>query len=134
MTISSNTLWRSGASIVTGTTVQTRFVTASLADIDLVEVQLPLLGGGALLTVGCTLLGLRFGDVLTIDEFFGLIGFGWFGLCAALLIARLKLHSYSIDGLAITLPVWRALAMRRAIDAALADRPRRQLTNVRRTV
>jgi hypothetical protein len=119
--------------MVTETSVQTRFATVSLADIDLVEVGLPLVGGGAPLAIACTLLGLRFGDVLTIGELASLISFGWLGLCAALLIARIKLHSYSINGLAITLPVWRALAMRRAIDTALAHKSRNNLTNARRT-
>jgi hypothetical protein len=119
-------LWQAGRAQVTNASVRTRLMTVSLADIDLVEVRRPLLAGAAALAVATMLLALRFADVLLPTEFLSLVGAGWAGLIAALLIARLKLHSYSIDGVAITLPIWRATAMRRAIDAALQARGARR--------
>ncbi|MFT5176637.1 MAG: hypothetical protein ACI8W7_004833 [Gammaproteobacteria bacterium] len=134
MTQETKIRWQSGASLVTDEAVRTRLITVSLEDIDLVEVRRPLLAGAALFAGATTLLGLRFADVLTFTEFAMLAGAGWLSLGASLVIARLKLHSYSIDGVAITLPIWRANAMRRAIDTALAKRrPRRRARSRRST-
>ncbi|MBU2580261.1 MAG: hypothetical protein KJ622_00890 [Alphaproteobacteria bacterium] len=133
MTKSSNILWQSGTSVVTTTSVRTRRMTISLADIDLVEVRRPLLAGSALLASCGTFLGLRFADVLLPIEFASLLGIGWLGVGAALAIARLTLHSYSIDGIAMTLPIWRAWAMRQAIDEALMKRKQMPPRQKRRT-
>ncbi len=130
MTASREILWRFGASMVTDKTVQTRFATVSLSDVDRAMVSFPLLAGAAPLACACTALSFRFRDVLTTGEFLSLIGFGWLGLIVALLVAQLTLFSYSIKGHVITLPVWRALPMRRAVDVVLAERERRTSSTV----
>lgn len=126
MSNSANTLWQSGMSRVTSENVHTRLLTVSLADIDLVEVRRPLLAGAVGFAAATTALGWRFADVLLPSELMTLVGAGLAGLIVALIIARLKLHSYSIDGIAITLPTWRANGMRRAIDTAIAARGKRR--------
>lgn len=115
-------LWRSGATTVTDERVRTPRVTVSLADIDLVELRRPLLGGAVAFAIATTALGLRFVDVLLARELLALVGTGWFGVALGLLIARVRLHSYSIDGIAITLPIWQARSLRSAIDTAIAHR------------
>jgi len=115
-------LWRSGTTVVTDERVSTPRVTVSLTDIDLVELRRPLLGGAVAFAVATTALGLRFVDVLLARELLALFGAGWLGVALALLIARVRLHSYSIEGVAITLPIWQARSLRTAIDKAIAGR------------
>ncbi|MEL6311272.1 MAG: hypothetical protein AAFQ17_02730, partial [Pseudomonadota bacterium] len=78
--------------------VRTPRVTVSLADIDLVELRRPLLGGAVAFAIATTALGLRFVDVLLARELLALVGTGWLGVALGLLVARVRLHSYSIDG------------------------------------
>jgi len=115
-------IWRAGESVVTPDRVRTRLMTVALEDIDLVEVRRPLLVGALLFSAGVFALALRFADVLHRAEFVQLVGLGLGAVAAALIIARLKLHSYSIDGIAMSLTIWRARAMRRAIERVLAER------------
>jgi len=96
-------LWQSRATVVTDGRVSTPRVTVSLADIDLVELRRPLLGGAVAFAIATTALGLRFVDVLLASELLALVGTGWLGVALALIVARVRLHSYSIDGIAITL-------------------------------
>ncbi len=115
-------LWRSGANTVATDTVRTRRLTVSLADIDVVEVRRPLLIGASFFAAATWALAVRFLDVLEAAELAALSGAGGIALALGLVVARVQLHSLSIDGIAITLPVWTAQAMRRAIDDAIAAR------------
>ncbi len=115
-------LWRSGAFAVSNTYVRTQRVTVSLTDIDVVEVNRPLLIGTIAFAVLILLLALRFSDVLLVVEHLALIAIGGLAVLAGLTMARVQLHSLSIDGIAIVLPIWTARAMRAAIDTAIAGR------------
>ena len=115
-------LWRSGAFTVSDTNVRTHRVTVSLADIDVVEVNRPLLIGAIAFAILLLLLVLRFSDVLLVAELLALIGIGALTVLAGLAVARVQLHSLSIDGIAIVLPIWTARAMRAAIDTAIRGR------------
>lgn len=117
-----NVLWQSGESIVPHEHVRTRLVTVALNDIDLVEVRRPLLSGATLLCAASIALVARFADVLLTNESIGVLGLGCTAIVLGRNTARLKLHSYSIDGIAITLPIWRAKAMRKAVENALSSR------------
>ena len=112
-------LWRSGAFTVSDTNVRTHRVTVSLADIDVVEVNRPLLISTVAFAILLLLLALRFSDVLLVVELLALIGIGGLAVLAGLTVARVQLHSLSIDGIAIVLPIWTARAMRAAIDTAI---------------
>ncbi len=115
-------LWRSGAFTVSDTNVRTHRVTVSLTDIDVVEVNRPLLIGAIAFAILLLLLVLRFSDVLLVAELLALIGIGALTVLAGLAVARVQLHSLSIDGIAIVLPIWTARAMRAAIDTAIRGR------------
>jgi hypothetical protein len=115
-------LWRSGAFMVSDTNVRTHRVTVSLTDIDVIEVNRPLLIGAVAFAVLLLLLALRFSDVLLVVELLALIGIGGLAVLAGLTVARVQLHSLSIDGIAIVLPIWTARGMRAAIDTAIAGR------------
>lgn len=116
-------IWQSGGNSVTTDRVRTRRLTIALDDIDVVEIRRPLLVGGTGFAIASTLLAIRFWDVLERGEFLTMIAIGGLAGLAGLIVARIELHSLSIDGIAITLPVWTAHAMRTAIDDALATRP-----------
>lgn len=122
MTSKTNILWRAGANTVSTDKVRTRRLTVSLDDIDVVEVRRPLFFGASAFAVASSALALRFWDVLEPAEFVTLTGAGGIALLAGLLVARVQLHSLSIQGIAITLPAWTARAMRLAIDDAIAAR------------
>lgn len=125
-------LWRSGAFTVSDTNVRTHRVTVSLTDIDVVEVNRPLLIGAVAFAILLLLLALRFSDVLLVAELLSLIGIGGLAVLAGLTAARVQLHSLSIDGIAIVLPIWTARAMRAAIDTAIAGRQVDQTERPRR--
>lgn len=120
--MTANTIWRSGTNAVFQDKVRTRRMTVALDDIDVVEVRRPLLPGACVLALACLGLGGRFGDLLEVTELASLMGLACSAVLAGAIVARLQLHSLSIQGIAITLPVWTAHAMRNAIDLALADR------------
>ncbi len=132
MTQGRNILWRSGANTVTSDKVRTRRITVALDDIDVVEIRHPLFLGASAFALASSALAIRFWDVLEAAEFMALNGAGGIALIAGLLIARIRLHSLSIDGIAITLPVWTAYAMRAAIDEAIANRDHQQKSPHRR--
>lgn len=113
-------LWRSGTNLVATDTVRTRRLTVSLADIDVIEVRRPLLIGAGLFAAATFALAVRFSDVLEAGELVTLTGAGGIALIAGLVVGRVQFHSFSIDGIAITLPIWTAQAMRRAVDDAIA--------------
>jgi hypothetical protein len=115
-------LWRSGAFMVSDTNVRTHRVTVSLTDIDVIEVNRPLLIGAVAFAVLLLLLALRFSDVLLVVELLALIGIGGLAVLAGLTVARVQLHSLSIDGIANERPIWTARGMRAAIDTAIAGR------------
>ncbi len=125
-------LWRSGAFAVSDTNVRTHRVTVSLTDIDVVEVNRPLLIGTIAFAVLLLLLALRFSDVLLVVELLALIAIGGLAVLAGLTMARVQLHSLSIDGIAIVLPIWTARAMRAAIDTAIGGRKEHRSTHPRR--
>ena len=115
-------IWRSGANTVSADSVRTRRITVALDDIDVVEINRPLLLGTAAFAIAIWALALRFYDVLEMAELVTLLGLGGLGVFAGLVVARVKLHSLSIQGIAIILPVWTAREMREAIDEAIAAR------------
>lgn len=127
-------LWRSGGNTVSTDKVRTRRLTVSLDDIDVVEVRRPLFIGASIFAVASSALALRFWDVLEPAEFVTLSGAGGIALLAGLIVARVQLHSLSIQGIAITLPVWTAHAMRNAIDDAIALRGENRDSNRKRFV
>ena len=121
MTEVRKTIWKNGNNLVTRSIVKTRRLTVSLSDIDLVEVRHPFLLPALGLSIAISLIVFRFIDVLLAVEISTLLGSVWIVFAIACCIGTLKLHSYSIDDLEITLPIWRARAMRNAIDMALSS-------------
>ncbi|PHP64976.1 hypothetical protein CSC94_21830 [Zhengella mangrovi] len=112
--------WQRGSCSVTSEAVRTRFVSIALADIDLVQLRLPLAAATFAGAIGTSFLALRFRDVATAPELLALLGLGWGAALLGIVTAQLKLSSYSIHGVTILLPIWRAIAMRRAIDETLS--------------
>ncbi len=118
-------LFNCGLIRVTKSAVRTPRLTVALEDVDLVELRRPLFGPALLLAIASSTLALRFGDVLLPEEIAAMAGMGWAGAVIGSCVARLTLHSYSIDDVALLLPIWRAKRVRHAIEQALASRARR---------
>jgi len=119
---------------VSDTNVPTHRVTVSLTDIDVVEVNRPLLIGTIAFAVLLLLLAMRFSDVLLIVELLALIGIGGLAVLVGLTVARVQLHSLSINGIAIVLPIWTARAIRAAIDTVIAGRKKDRSERPRRVL
>lgn len=127
MTKKERTIWKFGINRVTTRFIHTRRRTISLNHIDLVELHRPYLAPAIGVTIPMNMISVRFQEVLTLNEHTMLMVPGWMACVIAMQIARLRLHSYSLKDLSITMPIWRGRAMRAAIDQVLmeyqADQP-----------
>ena len=116
------TLWQAGANRVTTSFIHMHRRTVAMRDIDLVELHRPFLALTLPLAAMMTLVGVRFHEVMTDTELSVAMVLPWIAAALSAEIAQLRLHSYSLKDLEILMPVWRARAMRAAIDQAMAER------------
>ena len=132
MTEENPTIWRAGVNRVTRDFIRTPRRTIALSHIDQVAIGHPYAAPGLSLAFGCSLLTYRFADVLTGFELALLPGFGWAVALPGILITQLRLHSYSLKDVGLFMPLWRAYAMRRAVDKVLEIKRKQPLSPMQR--
>lgn len=113
---------------VAGNAVETHRDSYLLAQLSVISVRRPLLGGGCLFATGASAFALAFGDLLYPGEIAALAGFALCAVLAGFVIGRIQLLSRDLRGSELSCMIWGTYGhlnrIRREIGNALQARAR----------